>query len=66
MASLRYYPIMCLEQERKVTKVAQALCLVSNPRSELGIPKCEDRMLPHTNLQQNLLVCDQIGLTELS
>lgn len=49
MASLWYYPIMCLEEERKVTKIAQALCLVSNLRSELDIPKCEDRMLLHTN-----------------
>jgi len=66
MASLRYYPIMCLEEERKVTKIGQALCLVSNLRSELGVLKCEDRRLPHTNLQQTLLACDQIGLRELS
>jgi hypothetical protein len=65
MASLRYHPIICLEEERKVTKIAQALWLVSNLRSELGIPECKDRMLPHNNLQQTLLVCNQFGLTEL-
>jgi len=66
MASLRYHLIICLEEDRKITKISQALWLVSNLRSELGIPKCKDKMLPRTNLQQTLLVCDPFGLTQLS
>jgi len=66
MVSLRYHPIICLEEERNVRKIAQALWLVSNLRSDLGIPKCKDRMLPHTHLQQTHLVCDQFVLTQQS